>query len=410
MSDAVVITGMGCISGLGRDVEASWAHIISGKGAIRNIDRVEDGKSAAWRLQGQAACIEKGDLEARLSLNRPLPKLGKLDPLSDYAMTAAVEAVDQAGLFDHPVLKRRTAILLGSGSAGNATIDTAYRRLFAHEQAKVHPQTIPMSMISVSASHVAMMLGAHGPSFVLSSACASSAHALGEALHMVRSGRVDVAIAGGTEACLTLGSWVAWQSLGVLAPDTCRPFSRERKGLSLGEGAAVLVLEAEAHALARGARILGKLIGYGASADAAHMTAPDLAGIEMAIHAAHDDAGVDVSRPALISAHGTGTILNDATEAAAMRAVYGSALQDHLVIATKSAHGHLIGASAALEFLIGMKALSEGIAPPILNHLGTDPQCALPLALEPTPIASDVLVSNSFAFGGLNAVLIGQAA
>jgi nodulation protein E len=410
MSGAVVITGMGCISALGRGVEASWARIRSGKGAIRHIDRGEASDTPAWQLHGQAAWIENDDLYTSLSPDRPLPKLGKLDPLSTYAVTAALEAVDQAGIFDHPALQRRTAVLLGSGSAGNATIDTAYRRLFAHEQAKVHPQTIPMSMMSASASHVAMMLGAHGPSFVLSSACASSAHALGEALHMVRSGRVDIAIAGGTEACLTLGSWVAWQSLGVVASDTCRPFSRQRKGLILGEGAAVLVLEAEAHALARGARILGKVIGYGASADAAHMTAPDQAGIEMAIRAAHDDAGIDVSRPALISSHGTGTILNDATEAAAIRAVYGDALQDHLVIATKSAHGHLIGASAALEFLIGMKALSERIAPPILNHLGTDPECALPLALEPTPIAGDILVSNSFAFGGLNAVLIGQAA
>lgn len=410
MTCKVVITGMGCISGLGRGVEESWARIVRGEGAIRDIDREHVSDKPAWHMHGRAAWIDGEELSIPSAPDRDLPKLGRLDPLSAYAVTAAIEAVAQAGLFDHPVLRQRTAILLGCGSAGNATIDTAYQRLFADAQARVHPQTIPTSMISAPASHIAMMLGVHGPAFVLSSACASSAHALGEALHMVRSGRTDVAIAGGTEACLSLGSWVAWQSLGVMAPDTCRPFSRERKGMVLGEGAAVLVLESEAHARARGAPILGELAGYGASSDAAHMTAPDQAGIEMAIRAAHDDAGLAVSHPALISSHGTGTALNDATEAAAIRSVYGATLPDHLVIATKSAHGHLVGATAALEFLIGMKALAAGIAPPILNHLGHDPDCAIPLALHPTPIDSNVLVSNSFAFGGLNAVLIGKTA
>lgn len=412
MNRNVVITGMGCVSGLGRGVEQSWARLLDGEGAIRDLDRDLQSDKPAWRMRGRAAWIDDADMEAlgKLYAERDLPRLGRLDPLSTYALAAAIEAIDQAGLFGDPVLKTRTAILLGCGSPGNATIDAGYQRLFANEQAKVHPQTIPTSMISAPASNIAMMLGAHGPAFVLSSACASSAHALGEAMHMVRSGRADVAIAGGAEACLNIGSWVAWQSLGVMAPDTCRPFSRDRKGLALGEGAAILVLESEEHAMARGAPILGELVGYGASSDAAHITAPDQAGIETAIRAAHDDAQVDLDRPALISSHGTGTALNDATEAAAIRSVYGASLADHLVIATKSAHGHLIGASAALEFLVGMRALAAGTAPPILNHLGPDPDCAIPLALEATAFEGDTLVSNSFAFGGLNAVLIGRKA
>lgn len=407
MTRRVVITGMGCISGLGNGVAASWQRLMTGHGAIRLHEGNEPGDGAAAAIDGPLAAIAEDDIAAASAALKP-KRLGRLDPLSLYALTAALEAVEQAGLSRDPVLGERTAIVLGCGSGGNATIDTAYRRLYERGEAAVHPQTIPSSMISAPASHVAMLFGIHGPSFVLSSACASSAHALGEAMHMIRAGRCEVAIAGGAEACLSLGSWVAWNSLGVLARDNCRPFSRDRNGMVLGEGAAVLVLEAEDHALARGVPVLGELVGYGASSDAAHITAPDIAGIEMAIRAAHRDADADPAHPALVSAHGTGTPLNDRVEAAALHSVYGPALGKHLVIATKSAHGHVIGASGALEFLIGMKALAAGMAPPILNHLGTDPDCDLPLALEPSAIGHDLLVSNSFAFGGLNAVLIGR--
>lgn len=405
MMHRVVITGMGAVSGLGCGMDLTWRRIVAGQGAIRPIDRA--GEKPAWSMHGPAAWIEPDEIAGALAA-LDLRKLGKLDPLSAYALIAAAEATGQAGLAGHPVLERRTAVLLGCGSPGNATIDTAYERLFARDLAKVHPQTIPASMIAAPASHVAMLLGVHGPTMVLSSACASSAHALGEAMHMIRSGRVDAAIAGGSEACLSLGSWTAWQSLGVMAPDTCRPFSAGRQGLALGEGAAVLVLESEDHARARGAVILGELAGYGASSDAADMTAPDRQGIEAAIRAAFADAEVERESPALISTHGTGTRLNDAVESAAIRAVHGAGLDASTVIATKSAHGHLIGGSGSLEFAIGIRALAEGRAPPVLNHLGPDPDCALPLALEPRTIDHDLLVSNSFAFGGLNAVLIGR--
>ncbi|MCB2078141.1 MAG: beta-ketoacyl-[acyl-carrier-protein] synthase family protein [Novosphingobium sp.] len=400
MSHPVAITGMGCVSGLGLGVGEHWRRLTAGEGAIRELDR-------GGPVTGPASWIEPDTIAEALD-GKALRELGRLDPLSTYALLATIEAVGQAGLAGHPVLSERTAVMVGCGSGGNATIDTAFERLYARGQAKVHPQTIPSSMISAPASHISMMLGIHGPSFVLASACASSAHALGEAMHMLRAGRVDVAIAGGSEACLSPGSLVAWNSLGVLAPDTCRPFSSERKGLVLGEGAAIIVLEHADHARQRGATILGELAGYGASSDAAHITAPDQSGIELAIRAAHRDAGMDVSHRALISSHGTGTKLNDAAEAGALRAVYGDALGQHTVIATKSAHGHLIGAGGALEFLIGMKALAEGVAPPVLNHLGPDPDCDVPLALEAQAIDCDTLVSNSFAFGGLNAVLVGK--
>lgn len=402
MTRRVLITGSGCVSGLGFGVAECWRRSRDGQGAIRPL--------RADTMEGVAAWTERKGQQSRLA-GEDARRLGRLDPLSTHALEAALEAVEQAGLRHHPVLAERTAILIGCGSGGNATIDAAYERLFGRGQARVHPQTIPSSMITAPAAHIAMLLGVHGPTFTLSSACASSAHALGEAMHMIRAGRADVVLAGGAEACIELGSWTAWQSLGVVAPDACRPFSRNRQGMVLGDGAAILVLEAEEHARARGATILGELAGYGASSDGAHITAPDVAGISAAIRAAHADAGIPVDRPALISAHGTGTALNDVAEAAALRAVYGAALDRHRLIATKSAHGHMVGATGAMEFLIGLLALREGVAPPILGWLGPDPECgALPLVLETERIESDVLISNSFAFGGLNAVLVGRRA
>lgn len=405
----IAISGMGCVSGLGQGLAETWSRAVAGDGAIRPIDRAHESGNAAWRMAGAAAAIDTLD-SAAIVARFGARALGQLDRLSTLAIVAALEAVDDAGLSGDPVLAERTAIVLGCGSGGNATVEAGFHRLFARGIAKVHPQSIPTSMISAPASQIAMLFGVHGPAFVVASACASSAHAIGEAMHMIRSGRAEVAIAGGAEACLTLGSWVAWQSLGVLAPDTCRPFSADRRGLVLGEGAALLVLEDWDRATARGATIHGELIGYGASSDAAHITAPDQAGVERAIRRAHEDAGVPPDRPVLISSHGTGTVLNDRVEATALAAVYGDALADNLVVATKSAHGHLIGGSGALEFALGMMAIREGVAPPILNHEAADPTCDLPLALEATPIGYDTLVSNSFAFGGLNAVLIGRRA
>ncbi len=401
MNRAVLITGMGCVSGLGTGTEESWQRLKAGQGAIRPIAR--DG------MEGCAAAVD--DMAAlTLPPSDDLRRLGRLDPLSLFTLIAAGEALAQVGLTGSSSLDRRTAVIVGCGSGGNATIDTAYQRLFGQGQAKVHPQTIPSSMIAAPSAHVAMLHGIHGPAFTVSSACASSAHALGEAMHIIRAGRVDVAIVGGAEACLNRGSWTGWHSLGVLAPDSCRPFSKDRKGMVLGEGAAMLVLESEDHVKARGARPLGRLAGYGASSDAGQMTAPDADGMAAALRSAHDDAGLALGAPLLVSAHGTGTVLNDKTETAALHAVYGDWLDRHRVIATKSAHGHIIGAGGAMEFVLGMQALTEGVAPPTLNYLGPDPECDLPLAIGGGTFVADALVSNSFAFGGLNAVLIGTRA
>ena len=403
----VVVSGRGCVSGLGQGIAQSWRRARDGQGAIRPVELGDPDDEAALRATGPACAIEALDISA-LDARFGARAHSQFDPLSRFAAIAALEAVDDAGLFGDPVLQKRTAVLVGCGSPGNATIDAGYRRLYGKGSQKVHPQTIPSSMISAPASQIAMLMGVHGPTFALASACASSAHAIGEAMQMIRHGRVDAAIAGGSEACLTLGSWVAWRSLGVLARDMCRPFSRDRDGMTLGEGAAMLVLEERDHALARGAKIHAELIGYGASSDAAHITMPDEAGIAAAIQAAHEDAALALDAPLLISSHGTGTALNDRAEAKALNAVYGVALARNHVIATKSAHGHLIGGTGALELVIGISALQDGVAPPVLGYLGADPDCAVPLVLEPTAIDCAHLVSNSFAFGGLNAVLIAR--
>ncbi len=402
----VVVTGLGCVSGLGQGVEATWGRLARGEGAIAPVSR-SYGDHPALCFQGPAAAVgpmELSKLEARLGARA----LANLDPLSTFAATAAYEALEHAGLLDHASLATRTAILFGAGSGGNATFEEAFSRIYDRKLGSVHPLTIPKSMVSAPAAQLSMLFGVRGLTFSLSSACASSAHAIGEGMHMIRAGRCDVALVGGGEACLTLGSWLGWAALRAMTRATCRPFSLGRMGVVLGEGAAMLVLESEAHAEARGALVLAEMAGMGAASDAHHLTAPNADGAAAAIRAAHEDAGLALDAPALVSSHGTGTVLNDKSEAQAMRAVYGEAMAGKTVIATKSAHGHLIGGGGALEFLIGILALRYGLAPPVLNWIGPDPACDVPLALQPTPLACEALVSNSFAFGGLNAVLVAR--
>ncbi len=405
---SVVITGMGSVSGLGQGVDANWARLARGEGAIAPITR-SFGDHAALAFEGAAAAVGPLDLAPLQSRLGPRA-LANLDPVSVFAAVAAQEALADAGLLDHPALETRTAILFGAGSGGNATFEEGFSRIYHRKTGSVHPMTIPKSMISAPSAQLSMLFGVRGLTFTLSSACSSSAHAIGEAMHMIRAGRCDVALVGGGEAALTLGSWLGWAALRVMASDTCRPFSKDRRGLVMGEGAAMMVLESEAHARARGATIHAQMAGLGAASDAHHLTAPHPEGAAGAIRLAHEDAGLSLDEPALISSHGTGTVLNDKVEAQAMRAVYGPDMAGKTVVATKSAHGHLIGGGGALEFILGIMALRHRLAPPVLNYLGPDPDCDVPLALEPTPIACKALVSNSFAFGGLNAVLVARIA
>ena len=402
----VVVTGLGALSGLGQGVSAHWDALVTGRDAARPFRRAMP-DDPELGFEGVAAWMAPYDTAAfARHFNHRL--LTAMDPVAAHAVIAAFEALEDAQLIGHADIIAPAAVIIGCGGGGTGAIEEAYSRVFTKRTKSVHPLTIPRQMTSSPASQVSMVFGAKGPSFVIASACASSAHAIAEAAHMIRSGRIEIALVGGTEAPLTTGSMFAWQALRVLARERCRPFSKDRDGLVLGEGAAMLVLESEAHARKRGARIHAEILGSGASSDAHHMTHPDGAGAVAAISDALRDAGLSPDAGFLISSHGTGTAINDTTEAAALRQALGGGLDKSLVIATKSAHGHLLGAGGALEFLVGLMALKQRQAPAILNFTERDPDCDLPLALEqPQPISQDFLLSNSFAFGGTNSVLIG---
>src|SRR5215469_12040181 len=274
------------------------------------------------------------------------------------------------------------------------------------KRARIHPLTIPLAMSNAGASHISMCHGIKGPVFTISTACASSAHALGHAFWMVRSGQAPLAIAGGSEAPLFLGGLKAWEALRVVSKDTCRPFSRDRSGMILGEGAAMFVLEPLQTALARGVQPMAEIVGFGMSSDAGHITEPSCDGAARAMRSALDDSGLACEQVGYINAHGTATEANDRTETAAIRAVFGSHAEHLAISSTKSMHGHTLGAAGALEAAAAVLALKHAILPPTANYTIPDPACDLDVIPNSArPLTVDACLSNSFAFGGMNAVL-----
>jgi nodulation protein E len=407
MRRRVVVTGLGCLSGLAQGVEATWRRLCAGEDAARSFKRECSVPNAA--MEGVTIWIDAVDSTAfGKRFNARL--LEQMDLSSVYAVLAAHEALEAARLLDEPDVLGKAGVFIGCGGGGLTSVEQSYERLFVGGARTFHPMTIPRQMPSAPASQVSITFSTRGPCFGITSACASSAHAIAEAAAMIRHGRLDLAIVGGAEAPMAIGSWMAWQALRALAKERCRPFSAGRDGMMLGEGAAVLVLESEAHAHARGAQPLAEILGSGASSDAHHMTHPNGTGAVEAMRSALADSQLNADKPVLISSHGTGTIANDRTEAAALREVFGHSLDHSTVLATKSAHGHLCGAGGAIELLVGLLALRHRLAPPVLNYLGPDLECALPLPLGAAiPIDHTTLVSNSFAFGGLNSVLVARA-
>ncbi len=400
----IVVTGLGAVSGLGADVKANFAAALAGEGAIRRRS-FDPGPEGPEAYEMPAALVE-GDLVAPLetALGRRIG--ASLDPFALFALASAQEALAQAGLIGHAALERRTALVLGHGFAGIHTLEASYLRYFGRKSARMHPLTVPKVMVSAPASAVAMSFGIRGPVFAVSSACASSGHAIAQGAGFIATGACDLAVVGGSEAIATPGCLKAWDGLQAMSPTACRPFSAGRDGMAIGEGGAVLVLEELEHARARGAAILAECAGVGLSSDAFHWTQPSLEGAVSAMTAALAAADLGPKARLLVSTHGTGTLLNDRNEAAALHAVLGDAIVDTPIIATKSAHGHLIGATAALQAVLALEALRSGKAPPILNHLGRDPECDLDLVLgEPRDIFAEAALVNAFAFGGLNASL-----
>jgi nodulation protein E len=404
----IVVTGLGSVSALGATAEASWQGARDGVCAIRPT-LFDPGPNGPGSFTLPAAKVAPGyatAMDARMGRKVS----GMLDPFALMQLTAAHEALDQAGLIGHGSLNARTAVVVGQGMSGVDTAEKNYERFFGQKLERMHPAMVPKIMVSAPASAVAMQFGIHGPVFATSSACASSAHAMIQGAMLIAAGLADVAVVGGSECVVTPGSMRGWIAIQALAEGPCRPFSRDRDGMSIAEGGAALVLESLEHAEKRGARPLGEYLGGGMSSDAGHITQPSLEGPVAAMRQAVGVAGVQRAEEIMIAAHGTGTVLNDRNETAALREIFGSdALARHPVIATKSAHGHLIGGSAAMQAVIALRALEEGLAPPILNYLGPDPDCDLNLVTgEARPIQATHLLLNAFAFGGLNAALVFQ--
>ncbi|MBE0549959.1 MAG: beta-ketoacyl-[acyl-carrier-protein] synthase family protein [Rubrivivax sp.] len=394
----VVITGMGCVSALGLSAGATW-------------QAMREGQPGIAALAGLPAADIRTPIAAQLKGYEPTAhfdekRLILLDPVSQYALVAAREALAQSGLaFDDP-LAERAAVVIGTGIGGATTQDQTARRLYGEGNPRVHPMAIVRVMPNAPASQISLEFGLRGPTFAVASACASANHALGQALLLLRSGAADVALAGGTEACITVGGVKAWEAMRVLADDTCRPFSRHRRGLVLGEGAGIFVLETIEHAQSRGAVILAELCGAGMSADASDIVMPDASGAARAMRAALAQGGLAPVDIGYINAHGTGTLANDATETRAIRAVFGAHADALAVSSTKSMHGHALGAGGAIELVAVIGALREGVVPPTINYLEPDPECDLDVVPNVAQQRSvQAALSNSFAFGGLNAVL-----
>jgi nodulation protein E len=329
-----------------------------------------------------------------------------IDRFAQFAVIAAREAVADAGIDWTPGLREQTAIITGSCVGGQSTEDIGFWDVYRQHLNRVHPLTIPKTMANAGASHISMEFGITGPSFTISTACSSAGHAIGQAYWMVRSGVVEMALTGGSEAPFSFGILKAWEAMRVVSQDTCRPFSKDRHGMVLGEGAGMMILEPLDAARARGAHIYGEIVGFGMSADAAHITQPSAEGAARAMRAALRDAGASPEEIGYINAHGTATQANDPTEIAAIRAVFGSHAEKLALSSSKSMHGHALGAAAALEAAATVLGLQNGILPPTANFNEPDPECDLDVIPNiARPTAVETALSNSFAFGGLNAVL-----
>jgi nodulation protein E len=398
----VVVTGMGVVSALGADREAFWSALAAGRPALETITAV-DTTRLNFSRGGEARDFRPED-----HLDEPLHHLA--DRFAQLTIVAAREAVADSGLDRTELGGTRCGVVTGSCVGGQTSEDEAFVRLYREGKPRVHPLSVPRIMANAGASLVSMDLGIQGPGFTLSTACSSSNHALGQALWMIRAGVIDRAVAGGGEAPFSFGNLVAWNAMRVVSRDTCRPFSADRSGMILGEGAAMLVLEEAATARARGARIYAELAGCGMSCDAHHITQPSKQGPGQAISAALADAGLAPEQVGYVNAHGTGTQTNDATETAAIRGVFGSHADRLAVSSTKSMHGHALGAAGALEAVASVLALSNGVLPPTANFTRPDPECDLDVVPnEARATEVEAALSNSFAFGGLNAVLAFRA-
>lgn len=395
----IVITGMGVISPIGQTVADFQKNLFAGNSGIESAGFTYRNSEVRF----PAAPVKNFKAEDWIDAK----KSSLLDRFSQFAVAAALQAVRDAGIEFSGEMAEKTAVITGTGVGGQSTLEESYMKLLNEQSSpRVHPFTIPRLMANAGSSQISMATGIMGPGFTVASACASAIHAMGVTLHMLRSGLIDTAITGGSEACLTFGTLKGWEALRVMAPDVCRPFSINRAGMVLGEGAAMFVLETLENAQARGAKIYAELAGFGMSSDAKDITTPDVRGASRAVSLAMKDAGLNPDDVDYINAHGTGTRINDLTETAAIKTAFGSHAQKLAISSSKSMFGHALGAAGALEMLATVLAVTENIAPPTINYLGADPECDLDyVPNQARPMTIRAALNNSFAFGGLNAVV-----
>jgi nodulation protein E len=401
----VVITGMGVFSSTGKDRNSFFESLVQGRSGVRRISQF-DSSLLTIQIAAEVADYDPNDYF-------PSKRQDLLDKFAQFALIAAGEAMESSGITVRDEERCRFGVVMGSGMGGAGSYDAGYHNLYAKQATRLHPYTIPRIMHNAATSHICMEFGAQGPALATATACSSSGHAIAEAYHLIKFGLADLALAGGADAPITYGVMRCWEAVRVLASGNgnpamaCRPFSADRRGMVIGEGAGVLLLEELDHAIKRGATIYGELAGCGMSSDASHITQPSVDGPVRAIRMALAEAGVAPDEVDYINAHGTGTRLNDAIETQVIKEVFKEHAKKLAISSTKSMHGHAMGATGAIEFVATVTAVERGVVPPTANYTEPDPECDLdyvPNQAREKRIRT--ALSNSFAFGGLNAVLL----
>ncbi len=394
----VVITGAGTINALGHDVASTLEAMREGRCGIGQLD-VRDVDRLAVQIGAQVK-----DYDEQAHFNRQ--QIALFDRFTQFTLLAAREAMAQSGIVFQGELADRSGVILGTSGGGLSTQDENYRAVYEEGKNRVHPFIVPKLMNNAATSHVSMEFNLRGPSFTVATACASSNHAMGMAFQMIRSGMAQAMLTGGSESMLVFGGVKAWEGLRVMSKDACRPFSATRNGMVQGEGAGVFVFEEYEHAKKRGAVILAEVVGFAMSSDASDIVMPSKQGAARAISGALKDGKINASDVGYINAHGTGTAANDKTESAAVADAFGSHADKLMISSTKSMHGHLIGGTGAVELLACIMALRDGVIAPTIGYEEPDPECALDVVPNEARQANvDTVLSNAFAFGGLNAVL-----
>ena len=403
----VFVTGVGVMSPVGNDIETFFNNLVAGRSGIGRHSHAFPGDSTPWLTAEVKPFSTEGFTKMRLAT---------LDRTTLIALLTARQAMADAKLT--PLQPGRAGVYWGTGLGGATTLEESYRQSFSNPSAaRVKPTTVVMTMNNAAASEISMDFGLTGPTYTYSIACSSSAVAIGEAFRAIRDGYCDCAIAGGADSLLTLGVLKAWQALQTLAREdaddpgsSCRPFSADRSGFVLGEGAGAVVLEEEGHARARGAKLQAELAGYGASSDASHITKPQAQGQARAIAMALNDADLSPADIGYINAHGTATPVGDIVETNAIKAAFGESATRVPISSTKALHGHLMGATGVVEFIAALMAMHASVIPPTANLRKPDPECDLDYVpnVARNNVAMNAVMSNSFAFGGNNAVLIAK--